>query len=106
MHMLHIDGRISPGREQAFFDAWNTEILPRMKEQDGFVSEVLLFEDCTNAGIDISFWRTQEGAEHYLQNVLEKAMCDLDYLVEGRVTVYSCRCDEAAFQIINRNKAA
>ena len=88
MHMLHIDGRISPGREQEFVDAWNMEILPRMKEQDGFVSEILLFEDCTNAGIDISFWRTQKGAEQYLQNVLEKAICDLEYLFEGtRTTV-------------------
>jgi hypothetical protein len=106
MHMLHIDGRISPGREQEFFDAWNTDILPRMKEQDGFVSEMLLFEDCTNAGIDISFWSTQKEAEQYLQNVLEKTICDVECLLEGRVTVYSCGCDEAVLQSFNRRKAA
>jgi len=106
MHMLHIDGRIIPGREQEFFDAWNTKILPWMKEQDGFVGEFLLFEDCSNAGIDISFWSTQKGAEQYLQNVFEKTFCHLEYLLEGKVTVYSCGCDDEVVQSFNRHKAA
>ncbi len=106
MHMLHIDGRIKPGRKEEFLQAWNNEILPLMKKQYGFVDDISLLEDGSNTGIDLSFWDAQEEAEQYQHNVFEKANGNVEHLLEGKFTVYGCGCDVECFRGLNRNRAA
>jgi len=106
MHMIYIDGRIRPGRTIEFLEAWNREILPLMRKQSGFVDDNLLVEDNTNAGIDLSFWDTQEEAEQYHHDVFEKADCNLERLLEGKFTVHICGCDVECFRSLKHHKAA
>ena len=106
MHMLHIDGRIRPGRNEEFLKAWNREILPLMKRQCGFVDDTPLFENGDNAGIDLSFWDTQREAEQYQHDVFEKANCNVERLLEDKFTIHGCGCDLECFRSLKRHKAA
>ena len=106
MHMLLIDSRLKPGKKEEFAEAWNSEILPLLKKQKGFVDEFLFFEDGTDAGVGLSFWDSTEEAEQYQHNVLEKARNYVEHLLVSEFTVRSCGCDQEVFQSINRNKAA
>ena len=45
MYMVFIDGELKPGKKNEFLTAWNSQILPLLKKQDGFVDEILLLED-------------------------------------------------------------
>ncbi len=45
MHTLIIEGTFKPGKKTEFVIAWNNEILPTLKKQQGFVDEILLFWD-------------------------------------------------------------
>jgi hypothetical protein len=42
MHTLIIEGTFKPGKKTEFVTAWNNEILPTLKKQQGFVDEILL----------------------------------------------------------------
>jgi hypothetical protein len=44
MHTLIIEGAFKPGKKTEFVTSWKNEILPNLKEQPGFVDEILLFE--------------------------------------------------------------
>ena len=106
MHMLYIDGRVRAGRTREFLEAWNREILPSMRKQSGFVDDALLIEDAINTGIDLSFWDTQKEAEQYQHDVFEKAYCNLECLLEGKLTVHICGCDVECFRSLKHHKAA
>ena len=43
MHTLIIEGTFKPGKKTEFVTAWNNEILPTLRKQQGFVDEILLF---------------------------------------------------------------
>jgi heme-degrading monooxygenase HmoA len=71
MHMLHIDGRIKAGKKEEFLKTFHSQILPVLKKQNGFVDEILLFEEGNNTGIGLSFWKSRKDAEQYQHNVFE-----------------------------------
>jgi heme-degrading monooxygenase HmoA len=106
MHMLHIDGRLKPGKKEEFLKAFNSQILPLLKKQNGFVDEILLFEDATNTGIGLSFWKSRKDAEQYQHNVFEKAKSHVEHLLEGKVTIRSCEVESSETFHITSRKAA
>lgn len=66
MYMLFLDGRIKQGKRDEFLKAWNGQILPILKKHNGFVDEILLFEnEGDNAATGLSFWKTRQDAERY-----------------------------------------
>jgi hypothetical protein len=93
MYLMFIEGELKPGKKDEFLKAWNNQILPLLKEQAGFLDEILLFEEnspSTRLNRDeiwyfnadetvpenldkpcgLSFWKTKEHAEHYRRDVL------------------------------------
>jgi hypothetical protein len=40
MHTLIIEGTFKPGKNTEFVTAWNNEILPTLRKQQGFVDEI------------------------------------------------------------------
>lgn len=106
MFLLHIDAKLKPGRKDEFLHVFNGRVLPLLKKQNGFVDEMLLFEEGTNTGIALSFWKSRKDAEHYHQNVFEKAKDHVEYMIDGRVTVRTFEVVASeTFQIRSREAA-
>lgn len=106
MHMLHIDGRIKPGKKAEFLETWSREILPSTKMQGGFIDEFLLFFEEGEAGIDLTFWDSQKEAEEFQHNVFEKVNHNAERLLEGKFTVHGCGCDLDCYRRFGLNRAA
>jgi heme-degrading monooxygenase HmoA len=106
MFLLHIDATLKPGRKEDFLKVFNSLVLPLLKKQDGFVDEILLFEDGTNRGMGLSFWETREEAEQYQNNVFGKAKSNVEHLLEGKVTVRSFEVAASEIFQIKARKAA
>ena len=74
MYMLLIDGTLQQGKNNEFLDAWSKHILTLLKKQDGFVDEILLFEQGKGPGcVGLSLWNTQEQCERYYREVFPQA---------------------------------
>lgn len=106
MQVLHIDARLKPGRKEDFLKTFNSLVLPLLKQQDGFVDEILLFEDGTNTGIALSLWNSRKEAEQYQNNVLEKTKSFVEHLLESNVTVRSFEVAASETFHIKARKAA
>ncbi len=89
MYMLHIDGTLKPGKKDEFLKAWSNQVLPLLKKQNGFIDEILLFENGTNHGCGLSFWKSQKDAERYQREVFHQASSHVDDFLEGAPTIRS-----------------
>ncbi len=108
MHTLIIEGSFKPGKKTEFVTSWKNEILPNLKEQPGFVDEILLFETKQpDLGVGLSFWKTKEEAERYHREVFPKVAAGLGYLMTGPPTVRSFNVEAAeTFFRVSAGKAA
>jgi quinol monooxygenase YgiN len=106
MYMLRIDGTLKPGKKDEFLKAWSSQVLPLLKQQSGFIDEILLFEHGTNAGAGLSFWKSQKEAERYHREVFHQASTHVQPFLQGEPTIHSY--DVAASEIfhISVHKAA
>lgn len=88
MYMLLIDGEIKQGKKNDFVKAWNSQILPLLKKQNGFVDEILLFENRTPQGcVGLSFWNTREEGERYQRDAFPRAKGFVEQLITGNPAV-------------------
>ena len=107
MHTLIIEGTFKPGKKPEFVAAWNNEILPTLKKQQGFVDEILLFgAEKPNLGVGLSFWNSREDAERYHRKVFSKVAGSVKHLMRGAPTVRSFNVEAAATFHIPAGKAA
>jgi heme-degrading monooxygenase HmoA len=107
MHTLIIEGTFKPGKKTKFVTAWNNEILPTLRKQQGFVDEILLFgaED-PNLGVGLSFWKTSEDGERYRREVFSKVAGSVQHLMNGTPILRSFNVEAAATFRISAGKAA
>jgi hypothetical protein len=106
MYMLRIDGTLKAGKKDEFLKAWSSQVLPILKKQSGFVDEILLFENGTNTGTGLSFWRSQKEAERYHREVFNQTSSPIKHFLEGPPTVRSFDVASSETFHINVQKAA
>jgi heme-degrading monooxygenase HmoA len=106
MYMLFIEGELNPGKKDDFLKAWNRQILPLLKKQDGFVDEILLFEEESQHPRGLSFWETKEQAERYRRDVFPQAKNFVHHLMHGRPTIRNFQVAAAETFKITSPKAA
>ena len=107
MHTLIIEGTFKPGKKPEFITAWNKEILPTLKKQQGFVDEILLFgTEKPNLGVGLSFWKTKEDAERYHREVFSKVAGSVEHLLNRAPTVRSFNVEAAETVRISAGKAS
>ena len=107
MHTLIIEGTFKPGKKTEFVTAWNNEILPTLKKQQGFVDEILLFgTEKPDLGVGLSFWKTRDEAERYHREVFPKVADSVGHLLSGAPTVRSFDVEAAETFRIAPGKAA
>jgi hypothetical protein len=71
--MLLFESRLKPGKKEEFLAGWKSKVLPLLKQQSGFVDEVLLCDDDKQQTcVGLCFWETQEEGEHYRRNVFRQ----------------------------------
>jgi hypothetical protein len=68
MYTLLIEGELNVGKKDEFLKVWSSEMLPLLKEQEGFVDEFVTFEE-DNQVCGLAFWNTRKGGEHYRREV-------------------------------------
>jgi heme-degrading monooxygenase HmoA len=107
MHALHIHATLKPGKKEEFLKTFNAQILPLLKKQNGFVDEILLFEEHSDTGFGLSFWKSRKDAEQYQHNVFEQARSRVEHLIQGKVTIRNCEVEASeTFHISGSHKAA
>jgi len=106
-HTLVIEGSFKPGKKTEFNAAWRNEILPTLKQQNGFVDEILLFETTNpNRGMGLSFWKSREDAERYHREVFPRLANSVQNLMEAPPSVRSFDVEASETFRIAGSKAA
>jgi heme-degrading monooxygenase HmoA len=107
MHTLIIEGTFKPGKKTEFITAWNHEILPTLKKQQGFVDEILLFGTTDpDLGVGLSFWKTSEEAERYHREVFPRVASSVQHLLDSAPKVRSFNVEASETFRIPAGKAA
>ncbi len=106
MYMMFIDGGLKPGKRDEFVKAWNSQILPLLKKQDGFVDEILLLEEGSQAPCGLSFWKTREHAERYQREGFQQAKNFVQHLLQGTPSIRKFEVESAETFKISGRKAA
>jgi uncharacterized protein (UPF0371 family) len=107
MYMLLIDGKINAGKKNEFVNAWQSQILPLLKKQNGFVDEILLFENATpQSCVGLCLWKTQADGEHYHREVFPKAKDFVQHLLNGAPAIRGFDVEAAETFRIAAGKAA
>ncbi len=71
VRILDMNAKTGKGKELA--RAINDQALPILKNQPGFVDEVVLFSpDNPDRGVALSFWKSREDAEKYNRETFPK----------------------------------
>lgn len=76
---------IKPGKTEEFKTRFAREIVPLMKQQDGFRGEMALVDE--NRGIGLSFWEDEKSAETYRTSTYPDVLKKLDPVIEGTPAV-------------------
>ena len=106
MYMMFIEGELKPGKKDEFLNAWSSQILPLLKKQDGFVDEVLLFEEGSEQPRGLSFWETREQCEHYQREVFPQAKNFVQHLMHDKPKIRSFDVEAAEIFKITQRKVA
>jgi heme-degrading monooxygenase HmoA len=106
MHMLLIEGAIKPGKKNEFVKAWESQILPTLKAQKGYVDEILVFRDEETEGVGLSFWKTKADADRYYNDVFPMQTDRVGNLLADIPKVRSFNVEHADVFNIATTKAA
>ena len=106
MYMMFIDGDLNPGKRDEFLKAWSSHILPLLKKQEGFVDEILLFEEGSQKPCGLCFWKSKEHAERYQHDIFPQAKKFVEHLVKGTPRLRGFEVGAAETFNIKLHKAA
>jgi quinol monooxygenase YgiN len=106
MYMMFIEGELKPGKKDEFVKAWSSQILPLLKKQDGFVDEVLLFEEGAEKPCGLSFWKTREQCERHQRDVFPQGVKFVQHLLQGTPKIRKFDVEASETFKITARKAA
>jgi hypothetical protein len=88
MYTFIIDGTLKPGMKSEFLSLFNSQILPTLKKQTGFVDEILLFGNTEpiNA-VGVSLWNSEEDAQRYQRDVFPKLANTVQHVLNATPTL-------------------
>jgi heme-degrading monooxygenase HmoA len=106
MHTLLIEGTFKPGKKDDFMKVWESQILPTLKTQKGWIDEILLTRDETQEGVGVSFWQTKADADRYYNEVFPKQVAEVSDMLSGTPKVRAFNVEHAEIFNIDERKAA
>ena len=73
--------QIKPGKDQEFTKLLNSEVLPLLKKQQGFRTEIALMNGPHALGISV--WEDRQSAEQYAKATYPDVLKTLTPVIEG-----------------------
>jgi heme-degrading monooxygenase HmoA len=96
-----------PGKSQDVANTITEKILPFLRQQPGFLDEVVLTSDMeSNRVLAISFWKTKEDAERYDREQFPKVNEILSNLIETSPVIRTFHVHTSTPHKIAADKAA
>jgi heme-degrading monooxygenase HmoA len=106
MHTLLIEGTFKPGTKNDFMKVWESQILPTLKAQKGYVDEILLMRDEAQEGVGVSIWQTKADADRYYNEVFPQQTAKVSDMLSGTPKVRGFNVEHADIFDISERKAA
>ena len=79
--------RLKPGRGADFTKAFDTDVLPVLRQQMGFQDEIALIAPGAEESVAISLWDLKDNADSYARSSYASVLKTLQPLIEGTPTL-------------------
>jgi hypothetical protein len=100
MYTLLVEGELNAGKKDEFLKVWSSQMLPLLKQQEGFVDEFVTFEDGTQV-CGLAFWSSRKRGEHYRREVFPQVKNLVQHLMrETTVRGFEVGAAESALRIM------
>ena len=102
-----VECNLKPNKTQEFTHIVREQIVPILREQNGFVDETILVSAHNpEETLSISFWRTPEDAERYQREHYSRVLNLVRPLINGEPRVRSFKVQHSETHKIAAGKAA
>jgi heme-degrading monooxygenase HmoA len=102
-----VEIRTRTGKSKEFSTTLNEKVLPVLRKQPGFVDEITLISNTEPDRIlALSFWQSEEQAEHYHNEQFPRITEMLENVLESDPQVETFNVDTSTTHKIARGKAA
>lgn len=95
------------GKSRDLSNAINEQVVPILKQQNGFVDEIVLVSDTDRDRVlSLSFWKSREDAERYHKEHFEKIRKLLGHLLDTEPAIRTFEVHTSTGHRIASGKAA
>jgi heme-degrading monooxygenase HmoA len=100
MYSRNVTIHLKPNSVSEFTDAFEKDILPLLRKQEGFTDEITFLAEDGRDAVAISLWDSKESAEQYGRDTYPKVLKGLKSLVEGTPEVQAYEVGNSTFHKI------
>jgi heme-degrading monooxygenase HmoA len=100
MFARHLTHQLKPNVSKEYSITFEKEIMPLLRNQKGFLGELLLVTPEKNEVVAISLWETKEHAETYNREVYPQIVKIVNRFIEGIPVVKIFEAEYSTFQKI------
>jgi len=83
MFVRRIDVNLKPNTLADFKRTVETEVMPLLKKQEGFLHQMTMVEPNSTKGFGLSLWKTRDAAENYNRTIYPQVTKMLEKFFEG-----------------------
>lgn len=97
MFARNVSFHLKPGRTAEFTQLLDQNIIPLLRQQQGFQHEIVLVAPSGSDAVGISVWDLKENAEKYARGAYPGVLKALDQVLEGTPQVQSYDVSNSTF---------
>ncbi len=97
---------INPSRVNEFRSALNSQFLPRIQSQPGFIDNIESLDPNTGQFCCMTLWRSQTDVENYDKGLFQEVAVSLGPLMEGNPSVQTLPVENSSIHGVQLGKAA
>jgi len=106
MFARHVVVRLKPKSAQEFTRLVETQVIPMLRKQKGFLDEITFISPDLTQAVGNSFWATQADAEAYSRKSYSEVIKVLARVLDGTPTVGTAIVSNSTFHKIAAAHAA
>ena len=106
MFARHVVVRLKPKSAAEFTRLVETEVIPMLRKQKGFMDEVTFISPDLTEAVGNSFWETKADADAYSRTGYAEVMKSLETVINGTPTVGTANVSNSTFHKIAAANAA
>jgi hypothetical protein len=106
MFARHVVVRLKPKSALEFTRLVETEVIPMLRKQKGFLDEIAFISPDLTEAVGNSFWATQADAEAYTRKGYSEVVKVLERVLDGTPTVGTANVSNSTFHKIAAAHAA